>query len=72
PHIIDWLVDAVPRRSRGSGLLRSLRIDFVREALEGDLLDLASCSGSSKDPLYLSEAKRGNETIARAETVWAP
>ena len=71
-HILDWLIDAVPRASRGSGLLAGLKVDFIREALEGDLLELAhgAVAREGEVAVALTEISRGGEAIARAETRW--
>jgi acyl-CoA thioesterase FadM len=71
-HIVDWLVDAVPRAARGSGELAGLRIDFLREALEGDLLELAHgpAAREGEAAVALTEIAREGEVIARAETRW--
>ncbi|MBN1241164.1 MAG: hypothetical protein JXA15_00485 [Spirochaetales bacterium] len=64
--LIDWLVDAVPRSERGSGL-RELRVEFANEALEGEKLEARWARGGSG---VLSELRRGADLVARAETVW--
>ena len=71
-HLLDWLVDAVPRHARGSGLLSELRVDFLREAFEGDRLELGAASGETGRCLALSDIRRGDEILARAETLWLP
>ncbi len=64
--LIDWLVDAVPRAERGSGL-RELRVEFAAEALEGEKLGARWARGGAG---VLSELRRGTDLVARAETVW--
>jgi acyl-CoA thioesterase FadM len=71
-YILDWLVDAVPRADRGSGRLSGLRVDFQREVLEGDVLDVGVRS-AALEPLALplrSDIRRGEEVLARAESTW--
>ncbi|HOX18454.1 MAG TPA: thioesterase [Spirochaetales bacterium] len=64
--LIDWLVDAVPRAERGSGL-RELRVEFTNEALEGEKLEARWARGGAG---VLTELRRGSDLVARAETVW--
>jgi acyl-CoA thioesterase FadM len=73
-HIANWLIDALPRDERGSGRIRGARIDFSGEILAGDLLearwsrlpDTAGRPGIGA----LTELRRGEEVVARAELAW--
>ncbi|HTX74096.1 MAG TPA: acyl-ACP thioesterase domain-containing protein [Rectinemataceae bacterium] len=71
-HIVDWLVDAVPRALRAERELRSLRVEFLAETLDGD--EIRSFSGSSgggeSRPSIVTELRRGEEPIARALSSW--
>ncbi|MDA8408878.1 MAG: thioesterase [Treponema sp.] len=83
-HIIDWLVDAAPESRRGSALT-GLRVDFLKEVLVGEALDLAhgkehdgkpsaalaiSGSAGSEASGLVTEARREGECVARAATNW--
>ena len=68
-HLVDWLVDA----AGGEGELSALRVEFLAEALEGDVLGAAQ--GSPPAPVFrpedaarqsVSELSRGGKAVARA------
>jgi len=71
-HLLDWLVDAVPRERRGSGLLSGLRVDFQLEALEGEILEAGHAPGREGGGPEYSDLRRGGSLIARAATTWLP
>ncbi|HUX37125.1 MAG TPA: acyl-ACP thioesterase domain-containing protein [Rectinemataceae bacterium] len=74
-HIIDWLVDVAPETVRGAGLA-GMRIDFIKEVLVGEAVDLvhggdgATADGSPATRNIVTEALRGDECVARAELAW--
>jgi medium-chain acyl-[acyl-carrier-protein] hydrolase len=76
-HIVDWLADAVPRGLRGAGRLAALKVAFLAEILEGDLLE-AVCGPASRAAIgadagvqtLVTELRRDGTPVARAETMW--
>jgi len=74
-HIVDWLVDAVPKQSRGDRELRALRVEFLAEALEGDEIRTgwAEPEGPRSGPALeaVTEIRRGEDVLARAWTAWS-
>jgi acyl-ACP thioesterase len=71
-HLLDWLIDVVPGESRGSGRLAGLRVDFLREAFAGDVVEVGVSAGQAAPLFALSDIRRGTELLARAETSWSP
>ena len=68
-HIIDWLCDAPPPESRASGALARLKVDFVAELRQGEVVSALSwdAGGSTNSALL-----RNGELIAKAAIGWAP
>jgi acyl-ACP thioesterase len=69
-HIVDWLVDAAPEELRGGGLA-GMRVDFLKEVLVGEGLELVHgrAEGGERKSL-VTEALRGEECVARAALYW--
>ncbi|MGB4572886.1 MAG: acyl-ACP thioesterase domain-containing protein [Rectinemataceae bacterium] len=68
-HLIDWLCDSTPRDARGGGELRRLKVDFLAEVLEGDLLE-ASWSPDAEGGGFGILSREG-ATVARSYMRWA-
>lgn len=68
-HLINWLCDAVPRKERASGVSARIKVDFVAEVKEGEEL-VAYWTDKEASNDKLSILARGDETVARAMTVW--
>jgi len=69
-HIVDWLVDAAPEDVRGGGL-SGMRVDFLKEVLVGESLELVHGKAEGGETASLvTEAIRGDECVARAALFW--
>lgn len=66
-HLVGWLADAVPRDKRGSGTPTIVRVEFLREALEGEVVEAAWGRHGGG---VVTELRRGDEAVARAYTEW--
>jgi medium-chain acyl-[acyl-carrier-protein] hydrolase len=66
-HIVDWLVDAAAGACPGA--LRELRVDFLSELLEGELLE--AFAGRASSGAISTELRRGGAAAARAELLFA-
>lgn len=68
-HLIGWLTEAVPRGLRGAGTPALVRVEFLREILEGEALE---ASWARRDDGVVTELQRAGEPLARAFTLWKP
>jgi medium-chain acyl-[acyl-carrier-protein] hydrolase len=76
-HIVDWLVDAAAGKAAEAGggasrrLPTELRVDFLQEVLEGDLIEavVGRAAGAATN-VVSSELRRGGVACARAELVF--
>ena len=59
----------MPTTERGAGGLSWLRIEFAGEILEGQVLE-ARAGRDLEGRAILSELRRGEETVARAASIW--
>jgi len=66
-HYVSWLADAAA--GRASGALRELKVDFLREVLEGELLE--AFVGPIPGGRIGTELRRGGGAVARAELSFA-
>lgn len=80
-HIVDWLVDAAAGKAAGTdgeraaaparGVPRELRVDFLQEVLEGDLVEaVAGRPVGAAAGVVSTELRRGGAVCARAELVY--
>lgn len=66
-HLVGWLADAVPRGLRGSGTPSVIRVEFLREVLEGEVVEAAWRKHGEG---VVTELRRGDDTVARGYTEW--
>jgi acyl-ACP thioesterase len=66
-HLVGWLADAVPRDLRAAGTPSVVRVEFLREVLEGEVVEAVwEVSGAG----VVTELRRGTDVVARAYTEW--